>query len=550
MSSSTQMDRAQREVKEEAVRAEKLAKMQARYAMKGDSNFFDSPPPPPPAPVEEGAFVSCLKCMNNGSPTPAVPPPARRGSTKGRLADDFKDYGDQLEADLKEQQTIVQRDRDKVQKAFSAVAKFDPVEAATRLGSEKSASVRKQMWELLCAQVESGLGTPTEEQLSALWSKYDGNSDGNLSLTEMRQMVVDHSAAMHARLSKHLPVFQKRLLSGAGALNPFVELITRAFMYECEAQLAMHRAQSEGRITQAQLSETFRTMDTSHDGRITRDEFMAKATGTFFSSLLEEVTNEAMVASMSAAAADAKTAKPSFIFQSLEKAEREASLAQKTVDDAHKRMRQFTEYTKRLKEDRDEWEHEIEKGAQTLVQKFDDYTSDVKSVVRRDGATTLVQLELAISGGTDETARTSSVKMFEILSKQLAAGMGKPNEEQLAALWKRYDEDGNGSLSRGELGHLITDYATARAGEIKREEIPLLEKILETEGSNQFVCLLTRARLMAKEAELALFVAQAEGQLADADLKNAFAALDANHDVSLRTSLAATAYWLYPAHRV
>jgi hypothetical protein len=127
MSSSTQMDRAQREVKEEAVRAEKLAKMQARYAMKGDSNFFDSPPPPPPAPVEEGAFVSCLKCMNNGSPTPAVPPPVRRGSTKGRLADDFKDYGDQLEADLKEQQTIVQRDRDKVQKAFSAVAKFDPV---------------------------------------------------------------------------------------------------------------------------------------------------------------------------------------------------------------------------------------------------------------------------------------------------------------------------------------------------------------------------------------------------------------------------------------
>ena len=81
---------------------------------------------------------------------------------------------------------------------------------------------------------------------------------------------------------------------------------------------------------------------------------------------------------------------------------------------------------------------------------------------------------------------------------------------------------------RGELAHLITDYATARAGEIQREEIPLLQKILESEGENQFVCLLTRARLMAKEAELALFVAQAEGQLADADLKNAFAALDTN----------------------
>ena len=59
--------------------------------------------------------------------------------------------------------------------------------------------------------------------------------------------------------------------------------------------------------------------------------------------------------------------------------------------------------------------------------------------------------------------------------------------------------------------------------------MPELERVLEAEGSNQFVCLLTRARLMAKKAELALFVSQAEGQLADADLKRAFLSLDTNH---------------------
>ena len=77
---------------------------------------------------------------------------------------------------------------------------------------------------------------------------------------------------------------------------------------------------------------------------------------------------------------------------------------------------------------------------------------------------------------------------------------------------------------------MISDYATARAGEIRREELPALERVLESEKDNQFACLLTRARLLAKQAELELFVSQSEGQLADADLKNVFATLDVNHD--------------------
>ena len=52
-------------------------------------------------------------------------------------------------------------------------------------------------------------------------------------------------------------------------------------------------------------------------------------------------------------------------------------------------------------------------------------------VVRSEGASTLVALEMAVSGGSDDDARSRSVRMFTLLSKQMLAGMGRPSEQQL-----------------------------------------------------------------------------------------------------------------------
>ena len=88
-----------------------------------------------------------------------------------------------------------------MQQAFAKAVAFGDIEVASRKGHEAALSVRKSMWELLCTQVESGMGPPDEEQLAALWAKYDGNQDGELSPSEIRGMLMDYSAAMHARLS-------------------------------------------------------------------------------------------------------------------------------------------------------------------------------------------------------------------------------------------------------------------------------------------------------------------------------------------------------------
>ena len=108
-----------------------------------------------------------------------------------------------------------------------------------------------------------------------------------------------------------------------------------------------------------------------------------------------------------------------------------------------------------------------------------------------------------------------------------------PTEAELQDMINEVDADGNGTLSRGELAHLLADYAKARALEIEREELPRIQKMMDAEGNNQFVLLLSRARKMAKEAELELFKAQAEGQISAADLQTTFSKLDTDHDVSV-----------------
>ena len=296
------LERAEREAKEEAAKEARLARMQQRFSV--TSNVFDEPPPPPAAapPKPESPLSSCFllavkKCAGvNVEESAPQTPQAKRASSRGSVQEGLRQFGQDLETDLTAKQIRVKKTSQAVQDNFGKVAAFVPIDLATKKGNEESFKVRSEMWQLLCSQVEAGMGTPTEEQLAALWRKYDGNSDGVLSLAELRLVLTDYAAAMHARLSESLPILQRRLEQARGKLDPFVEMMGAAFVSECEAQLGLYRAQAEGRITQEAIGAALGKLDTSHDGRITRDEFMSNATPVFFSGLLETMTNEAMLA--------------------------------------------------------------------------------------------------------------------------------------------------------------------------------------------------------------------------------------------------------------
>ena len=128
---------------------------------------------------------------------PATPPPTEEQLAKIRrlsvVTEDLETAGDVIVEQLASAQRHVSSTQKSVTKAFESVAAFVPVyEEATRLGSEESKKMRHEMWSLLTEQVASGMGTPSEEQLAALWRKYDSNRDGMLS----------HSEADHPRLCR------------------------------------------------------------------------------------------------------------------------------------------------------------------------------------------------------------------------------------------------------------------------------------------------------------------------------------------------------------
>ena len=465
----------------------------------------------------------------------ATPPPTEEQLAKIRrlsvVTEDLETAGDVIVEQLASAQRHVSSTQKSVTRAFESVAAFVPVyEEATRLGSEESKKMRHEMWSLLTEQVASGMGTPSEEQLAALWRKYDSNRDGMLSQSELRQIILDYAGAMVNQLKTAIPKLKKRVeQSHTGC--PIMQAISRAFLLAMQSQLALYRAQSEGRLTDDEVHKVFKQLDVNADGRVTRDEFMAHATPVFFALQLQQMTNIAEVGAMSAAASDRPRRKSKDLtFTALEAAEREALAAQRDVEGATVRLRQFTAYSKRLKEERGHVVDEVNEGVASMLKHREELQAKLKQQVQRDQASTLVGLELATQAGDDSDLRASSIALFTLMSRQLVAGMGEPRHAQLKALWARYDEDRNGVLSKGELSHLMADYAGARAEEIERDELPGLLSMQAQHLDNEFVLLLTRARVLAKEAELALFKAQSQGKIAEGDVANAFRELDTNRD--------------------
>ena len=72
---------------------------------------------------------------------------------------------------------------------------------------------------------------------------------------------------------------------------------------------------------------------------------------------------------------------------------------------------------------------------------------------------------------------------------------------------------------------MVTDYASARVLEIEKEELPRLRQMMEAEGGNQFLLLISRARMMAKE----LVIWDCDGVLVDSEALLKTAEVEALH---------------------
>mmetsp|Transcript_46519 Transcript_46519/g.108134 ORF Transcript_46519/g.108134 Transcript_46519/m.108134 type:complete len:560 (-) Transcript_46519:308-1987(-) len=478
-----------------------------------------TPPPSSHESLTQGVYIHLCKCLS--STKVAAPAPSKEDTSMGIATTECLMHT--FSSEVLRRRSEVLDSRAAVESAFRAIAAHDAVQDSTRLGHSADRSARTKMWEMLDSQVVSGFGGPTEQQLTALWEKYDRNHDGHLSKRELQNILCDHAGGMAKSLEAQLPRMRK-LVRAQGTGNPFLGLAIKSFVSCSEAQLMLCKAHAEGNISNHEVEVVFSQLDVDGDGSVTRDEFFRRAQSVFFAVLLQAMSNFSSIHEIGMPQDDGDNnaggenkAPSSVLSPAIEKAEREAKQARGDIDAAKAR----------LEAHRRRVERELRQGSQAMLASREELRDKLREEVSKSAATTLVRFEMAVGDDAQLEARQ---QMWGLLSKQLIAGLGPPRPTQLEALWKAYDTDGSNSMSKGELWRLMMDYARSRAVEIERDEIPSLTKELEANQGNHFFTLIGKARLLTKQAQAALFRSQADGAISDADLRAAFEKLDTNAD--------------------
>jgi len=466
----------------------------------------------------------------------ASPPSAR--SKRLSAADGILHFQEHDAEEIQKARKSVQGNLKKVQLAFESVAAFAPIDEASKNGWMMASKTRRQMWELLSFQVESGLGPPSQQQLDLLWRKYDGNNDLELSMTEVRAMLVDVAGAMIAYLKN----VQKDVeFSLKHATSPFERMLATTFKLTNDAQMKLFSSHVDGRLTEDEVAAAFASLDVNHDGHVTKDEFMEKAGETFFGILLEHAKMHATLSHIAEEALDVTSPKPTAAnatlphSDALSKAMREAREADGAIKMARKRIDDHVRGREILAA-------RVIEGTRHLLDGHHKMQAELRREVQAERAAIQVDFELSAKESVPSQMQRAQIgRMWTLMSKQLIAGQGAPRESQLGAIFDKYADPKSHSLSKGDLSMAMMDYAQARVEEITRHELPAMmdyarpgggesTKNTQLHADNEFVQLLTNARRMSKEAELALCRAQAGGSMSPAELARAFKTLDVDGD--------------------
>ena len=359
---------------------------------------------PPKPPAQQPWWACCLPMAAVLTPkTPVSMPRTSRHVAAEAVLSFYKSSAVEVQAE----RAMVEKNCQAVQRAFDQVASFAPVDEATRLGWEKAGKMRRQMWELVNHQVSSGLGAPTEDQLTSLWNKYDGNRDGQLSRAEVRAMLCDYAGAMveHCNQTlKNLSVMRRNHNS------PFAHMVISTFELTIEAQLALHRAHVNGRVTEEEVSSALNKLDINKDGRVERAEFMEKAPETFFGHLLEVAAMQLELQQM----ATEPTAPPTrtVMDEAVERAEREAKQATMKLHSSKRRL-ELHQRRSLGQEGREMLGLQIVDGTRQLLKERTVFQGRLASEVRAEGAIVQIEMEMA-TRASQGSGRSNSEEASEL----------------------------------------------------------------------------------------------------------------------------------------
>ena len=150
---------------------------------------------------------------------------------------------------------------------------------------------------------------------------------------------------------------------------------------------------------------------------------------------------------------------------------------------------------------------------------------ELRKLIERQQSGVLRDLKGA--GAADADPR---VQMWELIMKATSLPNGKPESEQLAALWDKYDPDGKWELSKEKLKLILQDQANAKV-QILLMEIPKVKtKLAEQTKGDPFAGAMEPMVLGALEGQLKMHELQAKGEIGEDHINLIFDQLDKNHD--------------------
>jgi len=121
---------------------------------------------------------------------------------------------------------------------------------------------------------------PSEAQLIAVWTKYDENKDGNLDAKEMHKLMQDV-------FKMNKPLVEEDIKKQAKAMGPLGGMMLMMLPVILEQYDALLKQLMEN---PEMIEEMRKQFDVNSDGKVTRDEFIARAPDVLF----KKQTNVAM----------------------------------------------------------------------------------------------------------------------------------------------------------------------------------------------------------------------------------------------------------------
>jgi len=200
----------------------------------------------------------------------------------------MKQLEQQMAEAKKEQQQMVAELKAATAPALVALKVSEPFKEES---SETSKDPRLQMWELAMKKAVV-TNEAMQDELSALFDKYDSNNNGTLEKDELKHILAEFAQAklkaMDAEEAKMEAQFKKQeeMMKGLGGGAEMGKAMFDMARQQIRSKRACLESQAKGVLSEQMVDLMYETLDKDKNGSVSKEEFLAGAVSSLMAEQL------------------------------------------------------------------------------------------------------------------------------------------------------------------------------------------------------------------------------------------------------------------------